>query len=188
MDFGSPPPPPAPVPQRLLPAPLQQTAAWERQWTDMTRGECFCESTFSLCICCYVCVTHTHIVGRSRGLQTILNVPPMSNERTRANRFSKLFDAARSSSHSIMVSMTGWHQFKRGGSHHPEEAEWLGFPALNVVFYIAIRDGARAATGPREECEIICLEADSITTEFDTLRISAGAPPPHTRTRTHAHT
>ena len=56
MDFGS--PPPNPVSQRT--APLQQTAAWLRQWNNFTQGGC-------LCVCVYLCyvlhlwyVTHTY--------------------------------------------------------------------------------------------------------------------------------
>ena len=74
-----------------------------------------------------------------------------------------------------MISMTHWNSFKRGTAvaGPQEKEEWLGFPTLNIVIYIAVADGVRAATGPHTECESLFFEVEEMA------RLSeAGAPLP----------
>ena len=151
VDFGSPPRPALqlPVPQQ----PPQQPTSWLDQWENFTR------------------------VGQSRGYARIINLAPGHDQEKRLEMFHLTFSAARRRKSPVMVTMTFWHKFARG-ELFSEEAEWIGFPALNVVVYIAVSDGARAATGPRAECAILCLEADNIPSDFGRLRIDAPPPPP----------
>ena len=157
-----------PSPPTSPPAPQQAAAgaaAWSNQWSNLTA------------------------VGKLLGLEKIINVDEGFYVRS-LDLFSKNFDAAKRNKNPIMVSTTGLRRFKRGGGMLEEQAEFLGFPTLNVVVYIAVADGALAATGPRAEVDMLFCHADDMVklTDLEKLRVSPLQGDTHTHARAHTHT
>ena len=116
-------------------------------------------------------------VGKARGLSRAIAIAASTDTAGRVKAFFNIYDEAKRNKVPIMVTMGHVHSFKRGAmvDGPQEDAEWVGFPTLDVVVYVANADGATGATGPPDECESLFEECESPI--FDSLRISLRVSP-----------
>ncbi len=116
-------------------------------------------------------------MGKARGFHRSIGIAASTNSAGCREAFFKIYDEAKRNKVPVMVTMGHFHSFKRGSAvaGPQEDAEWVGFPTLDVVVYIANADGATGATGPQEECESLFEECESLS--FNSLKVSTDPPP-----------